>query len=239
VTKPNALYEKADSKQFVYGHNVTSMEMKRKIGRMKDINLKLVSMNPRLSTPVIECYIPREATPDFKRRLKLPDGDIMIERINPEGDKEKEPEPAPFISFNIPRAPSKNRLIEIGESIFEEMSRQQIEGKIKTGEMLVRDRNGLEFDLTKLRIGTPIELRIDNSDLVGMRDVDAEDDRRNYLIKRGYAPEVAAYLAKAFTGFESPFYTKAVEMSMSADDGFSLSIDFINFIELKKELLQP
>lgn len=239
VTKPNALYEKADSKQFVYGHNVSLLEMKRKIGRLKDINLKLVSMNPRLANPVIECFIPMDATPEFKKRLKLPDGHIMVERVNVDGEKEKEPEPAPVIAFNIPRAPSRTRLIEIGEGIFEEMSRQQIEGKLKTGEMLTRDRNGLEFDLTKLRIGTPIEIRIDNHDLVGMRDVDSEDDRRNYLIRRGYESRVADYLAKAYTGFESPFYTKSVEISVGADHGFELTVEFINFIELKEELLRP
>lgn len=238
ITEPNALYNKTDSKQFIYGRNVSSLQMKRKIGRIKDINLSLTSMNPRLSDPVIKCFIPRDATPEFKKRLRLPEGDIMIERIRPDGTKEDKPEAAPFIAFNIPRAPSRQRLIEIGQNIFEEMSRQQIEGTIKTGEMLARNLQGAEFDLTKMRIGTPIDIKIDNGDLVGMRDIDSPQEREAYLRARGYSPEVAKYFAKTFTGFGSPFYTRSVEMSVTADDGFDINIGFINFIELKEDLLK-
>jgi hypothetical protein len=238
ITDPNALYDRKDAKQFIYGRNLTSLQMKRKIGRVKDINLKLTSMNPRLAEPVITCHIPRDATPAFKKRMKVPDGDIMIERIRPDGTKEEKPEPAPFLAFNIPRAPSRQRLIEIGENIFEEMSRQQIEGQIKTGEMMGRNLQGVEFDLTKMRIGTPIDIKIDNSDLVGMREIDSETEREHYLRERGYTAEVAKYFAKTFTGFGSPFYTKGVEMAMGADDGFSLTIEYVNFIELKEDLIK-
>ena len=238
ITEPNALYDKTNSKQFIYGKNLTRLQMKRKIGRLKDINLALTSMNPRLAVPVIKCFIPRDASPAFKSRLRLPDGDIMIERIKPDGTKDDKPEAAPFIAFNIPRAPSRQRLIEIGQNIFEEMGRQQIEGTIKTGEMLARDLQGFEFDLTKMRIGTPIDIKIDNSDLVGMREIDSETERRRYLIARGYKEEIAEYFAKTFTGFGSPFYTRSVTMTMSANDGWDLSIGFVNFIELKEDLLR-
>lgn len=258
LTVPNAMYERTDAKQFIYGRNLSDVRFTRKIGRMKDTNLRLLSLNHRASPPIIEAFIPKDATPSFLERMKLRADHIKVDAVkqsrSKKGKKEEstgastpelaaagvekdEREVAPFVVFRIANARSKAHLVQIGEQIFETMSRQQIEGSFSTREMAVRDGNGIEFDLLKLRIGTPIAIRIDNDDLTGIRDIDSIKDRYSYLLKRGYDARVARELSKVVGGFSSPFYMKQATFKLTADS-FSLDVDFINFIEISDALLK-
>lgn len=248
LTIPNAMYKREQAAQFIYGRNISELNMTRKIGRMKDTNIKVLSLNPRLSPPVIEAYIPKDATPSFRKRLKLPADHLKVDKVKTSKKKEKaetekapdkdEREIAPFVTFRIPHARSKAQLVTIGEEIFETMSRQQIEGKFSTREMAVRDGNGIEIDVLKIRIGAPMEIRIDNDDITGIRDIDSTQDRVSYLLRRGYDAEVAKVLADSIGGFGSPFFTKSATFKVTGDGGFTLDVDFINFIELREDLLK-
>ena len=251
VTKPRAIYTRSESKQFIYGHNLESLSLSRKIGRFQDINVEVSSFNPSLNPPLIRAEIPADATQSFKRRLKLPDGPIYVkartsEEIDPTRDAKDPTQPgeaklekAEVIPFRIPNIKSKNELVNVGEAIFEELSRQQLEGSLKTKEMCVRDRQGVEFDITKIRIGTPVEIKIDYEYITGIRQSESYERRYKYLVNRSYDPIVAKELARVVGDLGTPFYTRSVEFSFSSDEGFSMDLDFINFIEIDKDLLKP
>ena len=57
--------------------------------------------------------------------------------------------------------------------------------------------------------------------------------RRKMLIKRGYTNDVANALAQSLGRVSTRFYTKAVRLSLSQNEGFEMELDFINFIELE------
>ena len=237
ITKPRALFDKSNAKQFVYGSNLKSLEMHRKIGRMKDINVRVMSLNIE-KKQVLKIDIPRQAKPDWLQAMNLSAVNNTTKKLKPtKGQEVKEvTETAPFLTFRIPEITNEDHLKEVGQSIYEELGRQQLEGSLQTREMSICD-GGVPFDVTNIRNGTPIDIEVNHDDLTGLRRLDTESARTQWLINRKYAPIVARALAKATGKFGTPFYTKSVEFSFDAESGFSMKLDFMNFIEISDRAL--
>lgn len=290
ITKPRNLYNRANSKVFVYGRNIADLSFERKLGRQKGFNVRVVCLKEK---EVLEARIPEEATEEWsketgvlrqpvviptakaagignleqgKTNVDLPDFTAGI-FAKPSGEpvvQESKAEPAPYITFKVRDVANKDQLIKIGEKIYEELGRQQIEGRLVTKEMKIFSPEVQEgskfFEATKFRVGTPIEIRIDHGDLEGLNEIlppaarnKEEDkkaklsiaDRRNkivqFLISRGYGRsnrQVVEAMADALTQFDTPFFTKAVEFTLDQEQGFEMEIEFINFIEISEELLE-
>lgn len=235
ITKPRVLYGRQLTKQFVYGKNVKTLEFKRKLGRKKGFNIRTTSLNVK-DKITEEAKIPKDATTEWSDEIGLTQEEITIPQINADGTK-GEDKPAPYITFSFPNM-TKKQLIECGQKIFEEVGRQQIEGTLTSKEMLVPERiddktySADPFDVLKIRTGTPVEIHIDQGDLKGIQSVTSQDEKVKFLKMRGYEPTVAKALAMSLNKFHPRFYTKAVELTLEEDAGFSFKLDFINFIEL-------
>jgi len=268
ITKPRNLYDRAKSKVFVYGRNIKSLEFQRKLGRQKGFNIRVVSLNLK-DKKLEEARIPEEASDEWikdigvkKEAIRLPVAKAAGTNNQQQGAVDPIGEVAPYMTFKVNQdISSKEQLVKIGEKIYEELGRQQIEGKLTTLEMKIFSPETKEFfEATKFRVGTPIELRIDQGDLEGLnkllppaarnkqREQEAiksiEQTRRSivdFLKRRGYVGEkgqIAEAMAEALTRFDTPFYTKAVTFNLSQDNGFSMDIDFINFVEIPKHLVE-
>jgi hypothetical protein len=199
------------------------------------------------SKEVLIAQIPKECTADFTERTQIQPLEVQIPQVNPDGSK-GEPKPAPYVTFRVTNIRDKNQLIKVGENIFEEMSRQQLEGSFETHEMCTRDLDKKEFDILKLRCSTPLSIEIDQGD---MKNLDALFNRYDakvpkqieartseiakFLKARCYAPEVAEVIAKTYRKFEPIFYTKSVTYNLDSDNGFRVSVEFINFIDLERK----
>ncbi len=245
LSKPRNLYKREKAKLFVYGENLKELEFDRKLGRQKGFNIRVVSLVPERKE-VLDAKIPEEASDEFLTQMGLPKKRIQVETVNANGEK-GEPKDAPFITFRVRDVANKEQLISIGEKVFEEVGRQQIQGKLTTKEMQVCEDNGPGnerrlFNIAKARIGMPIEIDIDQGDLRGLPSLfkgkvkEREARIKKFLIERCYQEEIAVAYAKALTKFDTPFFTKAIEFELSQDTGFSASIDFLNFIELPQNL---
>lgn len=267
ITKPRNLYDRAKSKVFVYGRNVKNLEFERKLGRQKGFNIRVVSLNLK-DKKLEEARIPEEASDEWikdigikKEAIRLPVAKVAGPDNQEQGATDPEGEVAPYMTFKVSQdITSKEQLVKIGEKIYEELGRQQIEGKLTTMEMKVYNKESGFFDATKFRVGTPIEIRIDQGDLEGLNKLlppaarNAEQDKEaqkgieqrqraivDFLKRRGYVGEkgqIAEAMAEALTRFDTPFYTKAVTFSLSQDRGFSMDLDFINFVEIPKNLVE-
>jgi len=274
LTKPRNLYDRKQSKVFVYGRNVSNLEFERKLGRQKGFNIRCVCLSDKT---VIEAKIPEQATEEWSKEtgilreavtlpvVKAPAGDNLQQgetntdkptstATSPSGkpvQEDKKAEVAPYITFKISNVGDQAHLIKIGEKIYEELGRQQIEGRLTTKEMKIHSPQtpGEKFfDATKFRIGVPIELRLDVGDLEGLQEKTTgknisarRDNIRDFLVRRGYGrnnPIIAEAMADALTKFDTPFFTKAVEFSLDHEQGFSMEIEFINFIEIPKHLVE-
>jgi len=273
ITKPRNLYDRSKSKVFIYGRNVKSLEFERKLGRQKGFNIKIVALNADGKKLEI-ARIPEEATEAWSKEIGVSRKPVMLPVAKAGGKGNTEPgatgepdgEVAPYITFKVSLAlVSKERLVSIGEKIYEELGRQQIEGKLSTREMKIfspESNSGADrfFDSTKFRVGTPLEIRIDQGDMEGLNKLlppaarDRQKDKEkpesiegrrkaiaNFLRSRGYVgkrAQIADAMAEALTRFDTPFFTKSVNFKLSQDNGFDMDISFINFIEIPQNLVE-
>lgn len=233
IAKPRNLFAGDQTYQFIYGKNVTSLSFKRKLGRQKGINILMRSLNIGRKE-VLEAKIPEEATQEWSTATGVALLPQTIEKVDKDGKVTTET--APYMTFNVPNVSDKNQLIEIGQGVYEEIGRQQLEGKMSTRELAI-NVSGVEFDLLKMRIGTPIKIEIDQGDLKGIRRITDEAARYGFLVSRGYAPSVARAFARTMGKFSTLFYLKSVEFRMSNEDSLTVDIEFINFINLDNKLL--
>lgn len=236
ITTPRNLYDEDGDLNIIYGKNVKELTWKRKLGRFRNFNILVRS---RVEKNVVEAEIPLEAEEEWCKSFGIPKERVKVPVLKPDGtvDSTTAGKQAPMIAFPVPGIANKEALIKIGQSVFEDYSRQQIEGTIETREMVGHagvdrnDPNWLAYDLTKLDIGQPlcIELAIDDISMIS--DLATEAQRVTYLKKRGYAIEIASIFAKTMGRFSPRFFTKGYTLNLK-EDGFSLKIDFINIIQL-------
>ena len=245
LSTPRVLYQGGiqgkQSIPFVYGFNLMNLEFHRNLGKKKRFNIVLRSFDLRKNLRA-QVSIPRDATQEWADSMNVNKGVVMVKELNAEGVAESRVAPAYSFLFGDY---SRDELIEYGQKIFEEYTRQQVEGSCDTHEMVVNDSRGVEFDLLQLKIGTPIQIEIAQEDVKNILrtgpegDKVSDGDRVAYLVKRGYPKKVAEDLIHAVskgTGKLRPtFYTREVVLDMS-DQGFSCRIGFVNYIQLGEKI---
>lgn len=234
ISQPRVLYNKSQAKQFVYGSNVKNIEFKRKLGRHKGFNIVVRCLDV-LSKEVITAKLPEEGTAEWSKSTGIPNSVVLVPVVgvntNP-GQQKTQNQAAPYMAFRVKNIKDKPHLIEVGEKIFEELSRQQLEGSLETHEMEVLDKQKNLFDLTKIRVGTPIAVEIDSSDLYNISRFGTNSQRERFLISRGYPVAFARTFATQMGNYAPVFYTKAAQFTLDSDTGFKLRLDFLNFIDL-------
>lgn len=253
LSTPRVLYDDKKAKVLVYGKNLLNLEYKRKIGRMKGFNVIVRSLSLR-DKEVISAKIPAEATEDWSKATGIAAKENHLQTLKPDGtpvdvsktgNSNQVAQPAPYFSFRVADVNDKLHLVRIGESIYEEMSRQQIEGSCETKDMEIPEWTRTEsgkivsreaFDILKLRVGTPVSIEIDQGDLKGISRLSSQAERVRFLLSRGYKQRVADAFAETIGKYKSIYYTRAVTFTMAADTGFKAKIEFVNFIQLPRAL---
>ena len=242
LTTPRILYQKEkvqskQSAQFIFGYNIMSLEFFRNLGRKKKFNLLLRSFNLRTGQAV-EVSIPRDATSGWAAAVNIDRSVQKIKELNAQGVPLEKNAPAFTFLF---KDKTRNELVALGEKIFMEITRQQLEGALTTHEMTVTDDKGVEFDITKLKIGSALQIEIAQNDITHILrkgpggEKISDSARVAYLVRRGYEPKTASDLIKAValgTGKLRPtFYLREIQLEMG-ESGFSARAGFVNYIQL-------
>lgn len=236
ITKPQNVYERKEIKQFIYGGNIKSLSFTRKLGRAKDFNIAVKSFNNHGAPEqrVLTALIPKEAkTPLFVANFG--NVEVTIPQMDKDGKKIDPPKPADYMTFLVKDIVDKDALIKIGESVFEEISRQQIEGSLETFEMEIpeeSDSGVSPIKFSKIRNGTAIRIFLTQEELVQISSNSDKTQRKAFLLRRGYPTEIAEAFSDSLNRINTAFYTKSVIFEMSQDNGFSMKLEFINFIDL-------
>jgi hypothetical protein len=226
LTLPNVLYSSETATQFIWGHNLSRLSMKRRVGRIKGFNIRIRSV---VDKDVITVDIPFHS-----KKLPGAGDNIYTPKLDANGNPIKGDETvAPFITFSVPNIASRDHLITYGERIFEETGRQQLEGSLTTKDMesFAGTEEKTKVDLTKLRNGAAIRLEINPRDMAAMRRLTTTQAREQYLVLHNYDQSVAAVIARNFGRFDTALYLREARMSFSSDDGWQLEIGWINRIE--------
>ena len=138
-----------------------SLEFHRNLGRKRKFNLLLRSFNIRTNKR-IEVSIPRDCEVSWAKSMNIDKAIQKVKELDTQGKPQSRNAPAYTFLF---KDKTKEELVEIGQKLFEEFIRQQLEGSCETHEMKINDQNGVEFDLTQIKTGTPIVLEISNEDV--------------------------------------------------------------------------
>jgi len=238
ITKPQNIYEKKQIKQFIYGGNIKDFKLTRKIGRAKNYNVKISSFNP-IEKRTETALIPKEAKdPNFVANFG--NTEITIPQLDKDGKKIEPPKLADYISFLAKDITNKDQLIKIGESVYEEMSRQQIEGELTTYEMEIPEetvQGSSPVKFSSLKNGTAINIYLSQGELKAINSDSTNAEKKAFLLRRGYPANVATAFAESLNRINTAFYTKSVKFEIDQENGFSMDLKFINFIDLDSSLL--
>lgn len=149
----------------------------------------------------------------------------------PNADKE-------FDVFSYPGITDQAALDALAKRVFEERSRQELEGTVATAEMFLPTAKGDIYDLLSLPAGAAFELElVDTEDAKVAAEIGYEESRVGYLLSRGYSASVATIIAgncDAMVGRSTLVHTKSVTTTLTGEnDGggsFRVEIAYINKI---------
>ena len=243
ISNPRAVFNSNNAVKFIYGKNVKNLEFSRKLGRHKGFNVLVRSLSGKT---VITAKIPEEAEGSWLKAMGLTNQPITVPKLNPDGTlSEQKEQVAPYQSFRVPHIGDHARLVQVGQKIFEEMIRQDLEGTLETVDMLAHSgdtdkaANYQVYDLTTgtkgglpLDVGQPVSIQIEADDLTAISQLTTPGERTQYLVVRGYDKTVAALFAETMGKLVSTFYTKSYSLSLDQDNGFKFKLNFINYIDL-------
>jgi len=227
VTTATNYYTEADPPSLVWGKNVLKWRESRNTGVVKK-GVGLTSYDP-ISGTTIEAVFP-------------PVGD---ERVRRKRVKAKKVQSAATVRSNeqrewfvYPGVTQVEQLERIAERVWEEMSRQELEGHITTAEMWTNTLGGVQFDLLRLGAGVSVHIGVDGNDRQLLSSMPSDSARREFLMQRGYTPDAANLIVsnvKGLSGLESKFFVKTVCITLEVDESggqFTIDVDYINRIQI-------
>lgn len=228
VTTALDYYTASSPPRFVYGQNLLSFSEQRN----NDFALRavgLVSFDPLTGKTIEVVHDP------LHKSIKV--------GAKKRGKSGKPPKVKTDLSqvdfFQYPGVTDEGALKKIAERVYEERSRQAIEGSLTTVDMDAETASGGDFDLLTLQSGDLIEVRfLDTDDVEFVKRFDSIDDRADYLEGKGYTSEVARIIAAnvdSYTKHSSRFYVRSVEIEgdFVGDGSFKVTVNYINKIDPK------
>jgi hypothetical protein len=231
VASSTNLYTERDPPVFTWGSNVSKLSESRQNVDIKG-GVGLASFDPATGK-VIEVFYPPIGDPRAQRKLtKAAKKHAPPLALSSERDKRH--------LFTLWGLTEESQLETVAKRVWEQISRQELSGKLTTPEMFVETDLLRQFNLLKLRAGDDIRVAFDQGMRQHLVELPTQGARVRYLTNRGYASDVALFLARnveAFTKLDSIFYVDSVRKYMRYDnDGgeFRVDVSFINKIEVSE-----
>lgn len=229
VTTPDAYYTHATPPRLIFGQNVLSMTETRTPFFRKGIGL--TSFNP-----------------DTGRTLEAvwpPVGDPSLRKKNVQAKKVKGASKAAHVDedrewFEYPATTDPKILTDVARRVYEERSRQEMEGTIATSEMAVHaDPDGnFDFDLLTLSAGDNVRIELAQADKSMLASMVEEGQSafamQEYLVERGYEVDVAHLMAQnaaQLAHLNPNFYVRKVVTTGDGDAmEYQTEISYVNRI---------
>ncbi len=219
----------------VYGHNLKSMELTRRLGKIKIPAVELVCSDPD-NGKTLRGQWPAKAQPqpNSDRMLK----DTMAGYVHPTGLWAKEE----IRQYTVTGFKTQQALIDAAKQVFEDLGRGDLTLSFETLDMASFGGDNSDPDLLELKPGSPLEIQTayqKENEVVGSREMLAgmdESKLRDWLISKGQSRSAATSLAVVMASpqyrnlLEKRYYVKQCELSMDNEDGFSCSVEAVNYL---------
>lgn len=233
VTTTTEHYDPSSAPRFIWGRNVLEMEL-HVDDNFSDKGVAIVSFDA-LTGKTIEAFYPPPTDPRVKR--KQPKASVRSKKGHAHNTKAK---PAVFESeryeyFEYHGVTDPDALEAIAKRVWEERGRQACEGQLTTAEMFVGPLGNV--DVLSLRAGDAMRVEAAPDEQQGLLDLHSNEDRRRYMLQRGYSGEVADLIVRNLQvsrSFDPVFHALRVRTTLEVDgDGgrFEAAINFHNRID--------
>ncbi len=250
VIEPRTLYGKSsrEIRRMLYGRNLNDLSFNRKMGGVKAEPVQVQAYDPTIDRtrfarwPVGADGISTGIIGEGPQPRKQ-----IANQVSPTGTKTDEK----YRVFPI-KVPSTDAtyLLRAAKNLYEQIGRQEMAGSFSTKDCSSWDvATGAplayqEADLLKLQSGDPVMLLIAPQDPLRPEQTPStpaeiaelsQQARVRFLVSKGFSEEVAEWFARLqeAAGFQTVFRTKDVSIEMSPDDGLTISVDFINYVEIR------
>ncbi len=215
VTLAQDYYSDSNPPRLVWGHNILEMSEARS-SDFAGKGVGVTSFDP-LTNKTLEAFYPPLGTSPSKRALST-------------GGKVSDH----YEMFPYTGITDQATLDGLARRIWEERSRQELEGQLSTAEMFADTVGGTSFDLLTLGPGDAVRVEFEQKDKEALRAIATVEERIAYLTRRGYSDGVAQLIAKdadAFTALSPEFCVKrvTVDLQTSEDSGsMEVQINYCN-----------
>lgn len=227
VTTATNYYTESDAPVFLWGRNIEEWHESR-VGALARRGVGITSFDP-LTLKTIEAYWPPIGDNRVHRKRARAKKVLSADKIRPTEERDY---------FAYPGVSEAAALLDIAKRVYEERSRQELEGSIRTPHMWVDTEQGGIFDLLDLKAGDTVRVEVEQEEKQTLAALPSDSERIRYLTDRGYA-ESAAQLIVAntpnFADLDARFLTKRVRIDaeLSEEGGsFAIDVDYINRIQI-------
>lgn len=200
---------------FLYGQNVTRLTFKRKMNETHTKQIRIVAWDDAANE---------------RRETTYPTEPVVLsKKIAPSGKVTTDT--APVLTFNVSGAYTVQELKSMAARIYDQAAREQIEGELETGEMEDLENS---IKLTRLSNGDAITVQLSNQDRSSIAGLSISESVE--VLTSGINPlrrSVAEALATSFhraRRLATTFYVKTATHTWSREEGYKLSVVFINFV---------
>jgi hypothetical protein len=219
VTLAQDYYSDSDPARLIWGHNILEMSEARSAD-LAGKGIGITSFDP-LSGKTLEAFYPPLGTSPSKRALSS-------------GGKVSDH----YEMFPYTGVTDQSALDGLARRIWEERSRQELEGQLSTAEMFSETMSGAQFDLLTLGPGDAVRVEFEEKDKEALRHIPTVEGRIGYLKRRGYSDGIAQLIAEdadAFGAASPEFCVKRVTVDFQTDDqsgSFELQVNYANRIQV-------
>jgi hypothetical protein len=227
VTTATNYYTEQDAPKMVWGQNILSWHENRATALARK-GVCISSYDP-LSRQTREAYWPPIGDERIKRKRKTSKKVLTTDQIRQREERDY---------FTSPGITNEAELEAFAQRVYEERSRQELEGSISTPLMWVETEGHKSFDLLDLRAGETVRVEVEPGQRQLLASLATEAERLNYLAERGYSEGAAQLIVsnmKNFADLDARFLTKAVTLECEVDEdsgSFNIDIDYVNRIQI-------
>lgn len=229
VTTSTEHYTSETAPRLIWGKNIAEIE-ESTASTFSDKGVAITSFDPVTGTTIEAFYPPPDDERINRKRISAAKKHAAPPRPPTNSDRYD------FFEYNGVTNP--DILAEIARRAWDERSRQELEGSLRTYEMAVDGEDGGRVDLLEIRAGDVVRVELDPTDSGALTSIPSETARVRYLTDRGYSDDVATLIARnapALESLERKYHAKRVrvELEVEEDGGkFEVTIDFHNRIKV-------
>jgi hypothetical protein len=234
VTSSSELFKEKDAPVFLYGRNI--LECDEQVDTKSNQRGVLLYSYDHDSGKIIEAFYPPPGDPRINAKRK--------EAYTHHAHSTKAPKKTPnnlatdqYDPFEYHGIKDPQTLFDLARRAYDERSRQEVQGSIKTAEMFGESEDGATvYDLLELQPGSFIRVDLDREASDALADAEAgEDVRYQRLLDIGYTEDTARLLSHRSLVTHTSMAVKSVRVVLedSGDSGrFEVDINYQNKIRL-------